>query len=284
MRIDLHTHSTASDGLVEPADLVRLAADSGLDVIALTDHDTTAGLGRAAAALPAGLTLVPGAEISCFVDTGGRSVSLHVLAYLFDQAEPAFAAVRAAVRDHRAVRARQMVDLLAADGHPVTWERVSALAAGTVGRPHVAAALVEAGLVPSVSAAFSREWIGAGGPYWVGKTQPDVWETLRLIRGAGGVSVFAHPFASRRGVTVGPDVIERMARAGLAGLEIDHPDHDADERRRLRRLAADLDLIPTGSSDYHGSSKPQPLAAETTSPDAYERLVTAATGAVPITV
>jgi predicted metal-dependent phosphoesterase TrpH len=281
--IDLHTHSTASDGLTEPAQLVRLAADAGLEVIALTDHDTTAGLGRAAAALPAGLTLVPGAEISCFVETAGGSVSLHVLAYLFDAAEPEFAAVRAAVRDQRAVRARRMVDLLAADGHPITWDRVSELAAGTVGRPHVAAALVEAGLVPSVAAAFSGEWIGTGGPYWVGKAQPDVWQTLRLIHGAGGVSVFAHPFASHRGVIVGPDVIETMARAGLGGLEVDHPDQDAGERRELRRLAAELDLIPTGASDFHGSSKPQSLAAETTSREAYERLVASATGAAPVT-
>ncbi|MCK9893741.1 PHP domain-containing protein [Frankia sp. AgB32] len=283
MSIDLHTHSTASDGLVEPDDLMRLAADAGLTVVALTDHDTTAGHARAAAALPAGLTLLPGAEISCFVEVAGRSVSLHVLAYLFDATEPAFAAVRAQIREHRATRARQMVRLLATDGHQVTWERVSELAAGTVGRPHVAAAMVEAGLVPTVSAAFSREWIGTGGPYWVGKWQPDVWETLRLIRQAGGVSVFAHPFASRRGVTVGPEVIERMAGAGLTGLEVDHPDHDGDERRRLRALAADLDLVVTGSSDFHGSSKPQGLGAESTSPAAYQRLVAAACGAAPIT-
>ncbi|KJE25098.1 putative metal-dependent phosphoesterase, PHP family [Frankia torreyi] len=282
MTIDLHTHSTASDGLVAPEDLVRLAAETGLTVIALTDHDTTAGLGRAAAALPGGLTLVPGAEISCSVEVPGGSISLHVLAYLFDAAEPAFAAVRAQIREHRAVRARRMADRLAADGHPIHWERVAQLAAGTVGRPHIAAAMVEAGLVPTVAAAFTRDWIGAGGPYWVGKEQPDVWRTLRLIRDAGGVSVFAHPFASRRGVTVGPDVIEQMARAGLGGVEVDHPDHDADERSRLRGLAADLGLIVTGSSDFHGSSKPQGLAAETTSRESYERLVAAATGAAPL--
>ncbi|MCM3884687.1 PHP domain-containing protein [Frankia sp. R82] len=282
MTIDLHTHSTASDGLDSPPDLVRRAAAAGLAVVALTDHDTTAGLGQAAQALPRGLVLVPGAEISCYVQVGDRQIALHVLAYLFDPAEPAFAAVRAEIRDHRATRARRMVELLAADGHPVRWERVCALAAGTVGRPHVAAAMVEAGLVPTIDAAFSRSWIGAGGPYHVGKQQPDVWRTLALIRAAGGVSVFAHPFASRRGVTVGPDVIERMAAAGLHGLEVDHPDHDGDERRRLRALAADLDLVTTGSSDYHGASKPQGLGAETTARDAYERLVTTATGATPV--
>ncbi|CAO5182156.1 3',5'-nucleoside bisphosphate phosphatase [Frankia sp. AiPs1] len=283
MLIDLHTHSTASDGLDDPEDLVRRAGAAGLTVVALTDHDTTAGLGRAGAALPAGLTLVPGAEISCYVDVGDRQISLHVLAYLFDRAEPAFARVRAEIRDHRATRARRMVELLAADGHPVRWERVRQLAAGAVGRPHVAAAMVEAGLVPTVGAAFSRAWIGAGGPYHVGKLQPDVWRTLALIRGAGGVSVFAHPFASRRGAVVGADVIVRMAAAGLGGLEVDHPDHDPDERRRLRALAAELDLVMTGSSDYHGASKPQGLGAETTSPQAYDRLLAAATGAIPVT-
>ncbi|WP_462203434.1 PHP domain-containing protein [Frankia sp. CcWB3] len=281
--IDLHTHSTASDGLESPENLVRLAAGQGLSVLALTDHDTIAGIGRAAAALPAGLTLVPGAEISCQVEVAGAWVSLHVLAYLFDPAEPAFAAARAQVREHRATRARRMVDRLTADGHPVRWERVLELAAGTVGRPHIAAVMVETGLIPEVAAAFSNRWIGAGGPYWVGKEQPDVWEALRLIHGAGGVSVFAHPFASRRGVTVGPEVIEAMAKAGLTGLEVDHPDHLPVERRRLRGLAAELSLVATGSSDFHGASKPQGLGAETTSRETYEALVSAARGAVPIT-
>ncbi|WP_163549788.1 PHP domain-containing protein [Candidatus Frankia nodulisporulans] len=283
MTIDLHTHSTASDGLDAPQELVRRAGTAGLAVVALTDHDTTAGIDAAAAALPRGLVLVPGAEISCYVQVDERRIALHVLAYLFDPAEPTFAAERAEVRRHRVTRARRMVELLHADGHPVRWERVSELAVGTVGRPHVAAAMVEAGLVPSMDAAFSRSWIGPGGPYHVGKQQPDVWRTLELIRAAGGVSVFAHPYASRRGVTVGPEVIERMAAAGLGGLEVDHPDHDDDERRRLRALAADLDLFTTGSSDYHGASKPQGLGAETTSRAAYERLVTTATGATPIT-
>jgi 3',5'-nucleoside bisphosphate phosphatase len=284
VRIDLHTHSTASDGLLEPAELVRQAAAEGLDVVALTDHDTTRGLAAAAAALPPGLTLVPGAEISCGVFTApGHWVSLHLLAYLFDPAEPEFARLRAGLRAGRDGRARAMVDALVADGHPVSWERVRALAGGVVGRPHVASALVEAGLVGSVAAAFSPDWIGTRGRYWVGKTEPEATEAIRLVRGAGGVTVFAHPFASSRGEIIGPAVIAAMAGAGLAGLEVDHPDHTPDARTTLRALAAEYGLLVTGSSDFHGSTKPQRLGAETTAPAGYQAILDAATGASPVT-
>jgi hypothetical protein len=303
--IDLHTHSTASDGLAAPEDLVRLAAAAGLSVVALTDHDTTAGIEAAGRALPRGLTLVPGAEISCSVTvsdggqpepesrstqlpsggrrSGGHRVSLHVLAYLFDPAEPEFAKVRTRIRASRLSRARRMVEKISADGHPVGWDRVLARSGGTVGRPHIAAALVETGLVATVADAFSPEWIGPNGRYWVGNDEPEVWETLRLIRAAGGVSVFAHPFASRRGATVGAEVIEAMARAGLNGIEVDHPDHPPEARERLRGLAADLGLIVTGSSDFHGTSQPQTIGAHLTGRDAYEALLSSATGAAPIT-
>ncbi|WP_407673600.1 PHP domain-containing protein [Parafrankia colletiae] len=281
-RIDLHTHSTASDGSLTPEELVRHAAGAGLDVLALTDHDTTAGIDRAAAALPPGLTLLPGAEISCSVAVRGRKVSLHVLAYLFDRAEPRFAAVRARLRDERASHARRMVEGIAAAGHPLRWERVRELAGGTVGRPHVAAALVDAGLVPTVRDAFTHDWIGAGGRFWLPKTQPDVGETLRLIRDAGGVSVFAHPFASARGETVGPEVITDMAHAGLTGVEVDHPDHQPPDRDRLRVLAAELGLVVTGASDFHGPGDRRVLGSETTARTSYEALVDRASGAAPI--
>ncbi|WP_076829454.1 MULTISPECIES: PHP domain-containing protein [unclassified Frankia] len=282
--MDLHAHSTASDGALTPDELVRSAAAAGVDVLALTDHDTTGGLDRAAAALPAGMTLLPGAEISCSVQVGGRRIALHVLAYLFDRAEPRFAAARARLRDDRANHARRMVERIAAAGHPVRWERVQELARGTVGRPHVAAALVDAGVVPTVEAAFTREWIGSGGRFWLPKQQPDVWETLRMIRAAGGVSVFAHPFASARGDTVGPEVIVDMARAGLTGVEVDHPDHTPPDRERLRALAAELDLVATGSSDFHGGTGDRRvLGSESTSRESYEALVARASGAAPIT-
>jgi predicted metal-dependent phosphoesterase TrpH len=260
-----------------------LAADAGLRVIALTDHDTTAGIAAAAQSLPRGLTLVPGAEISCgvTVDSAGHRVSLHVLAYLFDPAEAAFADVRARLRESRVSRARRMVEKLAADGHPIHWDRVRARADGTVGRPHIAGALAEAGLVAEPADAFGPAWIGAHGRYWVGKDEPDVWETLRLIKAAGGVSVFAHPFARRRGETVGAEVIAAMARAGLTGIEVDHPDHPPQARARLRGLAADLGLVVTGSSDFHGTG-PRRLGAERTGPDDLEALLAGATGASPI--
>nr|MDT0666733.1 PHP domain-containing protein [Micromonospora sp. DSM 115978] len=144
--IDLHTHSTVSDGLLTPTELVQRAGRDGLSVIALTDHDTTSGLAEAAGALPAGLTLLPGAEISCFARVGDRTViPLHLLAYLFDPSEPAFAAARRRVRESRVDRARRMAEKIAADGHPVSWDQVRGIAGGTVGRPHVAAALMAAG-------------------------------------------------------------------------------------------------------------------------------------------
>ena len=276
-RIDLHTHSTASDGTTSPADLVLEARAAGLDVVALTDHDTTGGWAAAADALPDGLRLVRGAEISCVAG----DISLHLLAYLFDPAEPDFAAARAQLRDSRVGRAEQMARLLEADGTGVTWEQVQRIAQGTVGRPHVAQALIEQGHVATVSEAFTDEWIGTGGRYFVDKTELEVLEAVRLVVAAGGVAVFAHPDAHQRGRTVSDDVIAAMAAAGLAGLEVDHVDHDAAARAHLRGLAAELDLLMTGSSDFHGTAKTVRLGEHTTGEAAYERIVAAATG-VPV--
>jgi hypothetical protein len=253
---------------------VHEARAAGLDVVALTDHDTTAGWEPAAEALPAGLSLVRGAELSC--SRGG--ISLHLLAYLFDPAEPEFAAVRQVLRESRVSRAERMVEMLAGDGHPVSWEQVRALAGGTVGRPHIAQALMAHGLVGSVDEAFAPEWIGTRGRYWVAKSELDVVDGVRLVVAAGGVAVFAHPAASRRGRTVGDDVIALMAAAGLAGLEVDHVDHDDDERAHLRGLASELGLLMTGSSDYHGDNKEVRLGAHVTSEAAYDDIVGRATG------
>lgn len=272
--IDLHAHSTSSDGTTAPAEVVRHAADLGLDVVALTDHDTTAGWEEAADALPPGLRLVRGAEISC----RSGSVSLHLLAYLFDPYDEALAHALHGLRASRVGRAERIVARLVADGVPVTWGQVQGLAGGTVGRPHVAQALVESGLVASVAEAFTSEWLGTDGPYWAGKEELDVLHALELVQGAGGVTVFAHPGAAARGRTVGDDVIRAMAAAGLTGLEVDHPDHTEEERAHLRRLAAELDLVTTGSSDYHGANKDVALGAHRTDEAAFERLVGAATG------
>ena len=253
------------------------AKEVGLDVIALTDHDTTGGWEDAAAALPAGLSLVRGAELSC----SRTGISLHLLAYLFDPAEPTFADQRRMLRESRVGRAELMVERLAADGHPVTWQQVRGLAGGTVGRPHVAQALMAHGLVGSVSEAFTDEWIGTHGRYWVAKAELDVVDAVRLVTGAGGVPVFAHPAASKRGRVVGDDVIAAMADAGLVGLEVDHVDHSEQEKARLRNLAAELGLLITGSSDFHGDNKEIRLGAHLTSEAVYDEIVARSSG-VPV--
>lgn len=272
--IDLHTHSTASDGTTPPEVLVREAKDAGLTVVALTDHDTTAGWEPAEQALPDGLGLVRGAEISCSRD----GISLHLLAYLFDPDDEPLGTQLQVLRDSRVTRARRMVDALAADGHPVSWEQVEQLADGTVGRPHVALALKEAGLVGSIEQAFTPEWIGTRGRYWAGKHELDVLDAMRLVHAAGGVTVFAHPGASARGRTVGDEVVEEMAAAGLTGLEVDHADHTPETRARLREQAQALGLVTTGSSDFHGANKQVRLGENTSDAAALEAIAGRATG------
>jgi predicted metal-dependent phosphoesterase TrpH len=296
VRIDLHVHSSASDGTVPPGELVLDAAAAGLDVVALTDHDTTAGWAPAAAALPPGLTLVPGIEISARWHPAGApehadpalrpagpvgAIGLHLLAYLPDPDEPELAGALARVRANRATRAERMVGLLRAGGIDVTWDEVLADAAGApVGRPHLAHALIRRGLVSTVSEAFAPEWLGRR--FRLPKEDLEVFEALRLVRGAGGVPVFAHSQAHRRGRVVPDEVVERMAAAGLAGLEADHPDHGPADRAHVRELADRLGLFVTGSSDFHGTNKTVPLAANTTDPEVYERIVAAASGSAPL--
>ncbi|GAV42928.1 PHP domain-containing protein [Streptomyces acidiscabies] len=279
MRIDLHCHSTASDGTDTPAELVRNAAAAGLDVVALTDHDTSRGYAEAIAALPEGLTLVTGAELSCRID----GISMHMLAYLFDPEEPALLAERELVRDDRVPRAKAMVARLRELGVDVTWEQVARIAGdGSVGRPHVAAALVESGVVGSVDAAFTEQWLSDGGRAHVAKHETDPFEAIRLVKAAGGVTVFAHPGASKRGLTVPDAAIAEMAAAGLDGIEVDHMDHDPETRVRLRGLARELGLLVTGSSDYHGSRKTCVLGEYTTDPEVYGEITRRAWGAFPV--
>ncbi|MFE5025216.1 PHP domain-containing protein [Streptomyces sp. NPDC056656] len=279
MRIDLHTHSTASDGTDTPAELVRNAAAAGLDVVALTDHDTSRGYAEAVAALPAGLTLVTGAELSCRLD----GVGLHMLAYLFDPDEPGLLRERELVRDDRVPRAQGMVTKLQDLGVPVTWEQVARIAGdGSVGRPHVAEALVELGVVGSVSDAFTPDWLADGGRAYVGKHELDPFDAIRLVKAAGGVTVFAHPAAVKRGQVVPESVMADLAAAGLDGIETDHMDHEPATRARLRGLAADLGLLATGSSDYHGSRKTCVLGEFTTDPEVYGEITRRATGAFPV--
>jgi 3',5'-nucleoside bisphosphate phosphatase len=280
MRIDLHTHSTASDGTLTPAELVVAAAGAGLDVVAVTDHDTTLGWAAAVAARPPGLTVVRGAELSCRWYGVEPAIPLHLLAYLFDPTEPALLAELARVRVARELRGERIVDLLRADGVDVSWEEVREYAgAGTVGRPHIAQALIRAGLVATTREAFAAHWLGER--YRLPKEDTDVFEAVQLVRHAGGVPVFAHPRATRRGRIVPDELIRELAAVGLFGLEADHEDHSPQERAHVRALAAELGLVVTGSSDFHGTHKTVRLGAHTTAPEVYERIVAAASG-VPV--
>ncbi len=278
VRIDLHTHSTASDGTETPGELVRAAAAAGLDVLALTDHDTTAGWDEAVAALPDGLRLVRGMEMSCVgLGEDGWPVPVHLLAYLFDPDDPAFAAERERLRGERVARVRAMAERMAADGLPIDPDAVVAAAGPAAGRPHLARALVEAGVVPTVGAAFT-DLLAPRGRYYAEKADTPLREAVEMVAAAGGVTVIAHARARSRGRLLALDDIRELAGHGLTGLEIDHPDHRDDDRIVLRDLARELDLITTGSSDYHGADKSVRLGEYTTEPQQFERLVQRASG------
>jgi predicted metal-dependent phosphoesterase TrpH len=279
-RIDLHCHSTASDGTLTPAELMIAGVAAGLDVMAITDHDTTGGWAPAAAARPEGLRLVRGAELSCRWYGLRPAIPLHLLAYLFDPAEPRLAGDLARLRIDREQRAERIVTKLRADGVPITWDEVRGYAAGgSVGRPHIAQALIRAGLVSTTNEAFASRWLGSR--YFVPKADLDVFEAVHAVRAAGGVPVFAHPRATSRGRVVPDQLIADLADAGLFGLEADHEDHSPAERAHVRALAGELGLVVTGSSDFHGTHKTVRLGEFTTDPEAYEKIVSAATG-VPV--
>lgn len=279
MEIDLHVHSTASDGTDAPGEVIALAAAAGLDAVALTDHDTTAGWAEAAeAARRVGVILLPGAELSCHV--GGTGV--HVLAYLFDPRHPALLAQIERTRADRTQRARRMVRAIARD-YPLTWDDVLEQVedGATVGRPHIADAMVAKGLAASRDEAFATV-LHNRSPYYLPHYAQDARRALGLIRAAGGVAVLAHPWAGRLSRRVGPEVIADLASAGLAGIEVDHPDQAEADRERLRALAGDLGLLVTGSSDYHGAGKSTPLGACTTAPEVFEAIVAAGHGSAVV--
>ncbi|MBB3036116.1 PHP domain-containing protein [Hoyosella altamirensis] len=278
-RIDLHTHTTASDGTDSPAQLIENAAAAGIDVLALTDHDTTSGWDEAAAALPAGMVLIRGMEMSC-VGRGedGYPVSVHLLAYLFDPNHSSLAAERKRLREARRARIATMAERMQADGLPIDAERILAEAGPAVGRPHLARALTEAGVVSSVQESF-QHLLSPRGPYYVPMRNTDLGSAVAMVREAGGVPVLAHARASARGRLVDLEHIENLAESGaLAGLEIDHPDHSAPDRELLLKIAHRYSLIMTGSSDYHGANKHIRLGAFTTAPAQLDAIVAAGTG------
>jgi predicted metal-dependent phosphoesterase TrpH len=255
---------------------MRRARLAGLDVVALTDHDTVAGHDEARRYLPAGLTLLPGMELSS--NLNGRS--LHLLAYLFDPAHPGLAAEGVKIRGDRVRRARVMVGKLAGLGAPVTWEQVTAIAGdGVVGRPHIARALADAGVISVPADAFTAEWIGDGGRAYEDKYALAPAAAIALVRAAGGVTVLAHPRTA--GYEVPDEVIVRLAAAGLAGVEVWHPEQPPAERERVLALATELGLAATGGSDDHGALTGYRIGCESTPPDAYEQLAEHASGAVP---
>lgn len=280
MLIDLHAHSTVSDGTETPSAVVAAAASAGLDVVALTDHDQTSGWAEASeAAVRLGIGLVPGMEISCKTRNG---ISVHLLSYLHNPEHPGLLEEINKARDARIHRARRMVSLLSED-FPIEWADVNRHSApgATIGRPHIADALVAAGVAADRSEAFATV-LTSHSRYYVGHYAVDPVSAVELVRAAGGVPVFAHPVASARGRVVEAHVFEEMIEAGLLGLEIEHRDNPEEGRRFLRDVARRHDLIVTGSSDYHGAGKPNRLAEHTTSPAMLERILAAATGSRPV--
>jgi predicted metal-dependent phosphoesterase TrpH len=276
---DLHVHSVVSDGTETPAALMAEAAGIGLAAIALTDHDATTGWAEAAAAVPeTGVALIPGMELS----TREGYVSVHLLGYLFDPLDAGLIAETARIRESRMTRAEQIVRRISRD-YDLSWADVLEQTAegATIGRPHIADALVARGHVPDRSAAFAsilHPRTGYAQPHYA----PDPLTGVRLIRAAGGVPVLAHPGTRGAERVVAEDRLRQLADAGLFGLEVDHPENRPDAKTRLRQLAAKYGLEITGSSDYHGSGKPNRLGEQTTPTDVVDRLIAEATGSAPV--
>ena len=278
MRIDLHTHSAASDGTDSPGDLVRAAHAAGLDVVALTDHDAMSGWAEAArVADEVGITLVPGLEIS----TAHHHRGVHLLAYLPDPAHPPLAAALDRILAGRTARTPAIVDALRRHGIAITEDDVRRESGGSVaaGRPHVADALVRLGHADDRTQAFT-DLLNPGKPGYANRYAAPLEEMIRIVTGAGGVAVIAHPWGRSGRAVLEPAVLAHLKDLGLAGIEVDHQDHSKADRAELRGLAADLDLIVTGSSDHHGLGKiDHDLGVHTTAPEQYERLVSLASSA-----
>lgn len=268
--IDLHTHTTASDGTDSPRELVNKAIVQGLEILGITDHDTTSGWHEATESLRGNLKLVLGAEISCLTDDG---ISVHMLGLLFDPFHQEMQTVLEETRDGRLPRMRKMIQKMQAEGFDISIEDVEkAMPPGaTMGRPHLADALVNKKIVKSRDEAFT-DLLHNESRFYVSHAAPTPIEAVKLIRRAGGVAVIAHPFASRRGQILSTDDFADLVTAGLNGIEVDHRDQNPSERAMLRAIATDLDLVITGSSDYHGTGKLNSLAENHTDRAQWEKL------------
>jgi len=268
--IDIHTHTTCSDGTDRPRDLVNKAIVQGLEVLGISDHDTTSGWEEATQALRGTLKLALGAEISCLTTDG---ISVHMLGILFDPNHQEMQTVLEETRDGRLPRMRKMIEKMRAEGMDISIEDVEkAMPVGaTMGRPHLADALVAKKIVKSRDEAFI-DLLHNDSRFYVSHSAPTPVEAIALIRRAGGVAVIAHPFASHRGQVLKPDDFADLVAAGLNGIEVDHRDQNPDERAMLRVIARELDLVVTGSSDYHGTGKMNQLAENHTSREQWEKL------------
>jgi len=270
MKIDLHTHSTRSDGTMSPTELVQHAIINGITVLGLTDHDTVAGWDEATASVRGELQLALGAEISCLTESGQ---SIHMLGLLFDRDYQPLQEALALSRDDRIPRMKKMIQLMAADGIKITYEEVLSFqpAGATLGRPHLADALVAKGIVKNRDKAFA-EFLANDSKYYVSHIAPTPIEAIKLIRAAGGVAVIAHPYASMRNSKMAAENFIALKNVGLNGIEVDHRDHAIEERNNLRAIAKELDLVVTGSSDFHGTGKLNLIGENVTSPEHWQQL------------
>ena len=268
--IDLHTHTTCSDGTDSPRELVNKAIVQGLEVLGVTDHDTTSGWAEASQTLRGSLQLALGAEISCLTNDG---ISVHMLGLLFDPMNQEMQQVLEETRDGRLPRMRKMIEKMRNEGMDISIEDVErAMPDGaTMGRPHLADALVAKKIVKSRDEAFI-DLLHNDSRFYVSHAAPTPAEAIALIRRAGGVAVIAHPFASHRGQILKAEDFSELIKAGLNGIEVDHRDQNPDERAMLRVIARELDLVVTGSSDYHGTGKLNSLAENHTNREQWEKL------------
>lgn len=268
--IDLHTHTTCSDGTDSPRELINKALSQGIDVLAITDHDTTAGWSEARKAVRGDIELVLGAEISCLTHDG---ISVHMLGLLFDENNAPMQKLLEETRDGRIPRMKKMIELMRAEGMNISMADVEAAMppGATLGRPHLADALVKNGVIASRDEAF-QGLLNNDSRFYVSHAAPTPEEAISIIRSAGGVAIIAHAFASHRGQILGAQDFQGLCDAGLNAIEVNHRDHSDSEREMLRAIAIEQNLVITGSSDYHGNGKLNSLGENSTDLEQWLRL------------